>query len=198
MNEGISLLVGIFVGGSSRRMGSPKGLLPAPDDSYAPRGLTLLERAAWVTEQAYPTAPRVLVGVRPEYAHSPLRALADSAIDSGPLGGLVALLQEGEKRRVDFVIALACDMPFVTPTLLRKLGAFEPEVDVVTPRATEFFEPLLARYKVSTQPYFSRALDERRLGLQSLLRGLHAATLPLRPEELEQVQDWDSPSDIRS
>jgi molybdopterin-guanine dinucleotide biosynthesis protein A len=43
-------------------------------------------------------------------------------------------------------LAVACDMPFVRPALLRHLTIAAPEADVVVPRIDGHLEPLLAVY----------------------------------------------------
>jgi molybdopterin-guanine dinucleotide biosynthesis protein A len=109
----VSCLGAIFVGGASSRMGGrPKGLLVGPD------GLPLVVRLASLLSGV--GVPCVLVGEHPAYAHLGLATVADAAAGAGPLGGLVAAL---ERAGSGVLVALACDMPFVTPALLRALLA---------------------------------------------------------------------------
>ncbi len=116
------MLGGIFVGGASSRMnGVPKGLLRAPD------GETIVAHVARAMREA--GLEPVLVGKRAEYAAIDVPAIADAA-DAGPLGGLVALL---DAARGENVVAVACDMPFVSAALVRKL-AEAPDAPVVAPR----------------------------------------------------------------
>ena len=106
---------GIFVGGASARMGSPKGLL-------VHRGKTLIAR--WIRVLAEAGVEPVLVGARPEYARLGLPTLADEVSNeasegvarggkrgvragNGPLGGLCALLDAAGSRQV---LCVACDM----------------------------------------------------------------------------------------
>ncbi len=93
-------LGGIFVGGASRRMGRPKALLPVPGADGASGGsLSLLERTVAVVRAA--GLEPVIVGRRPELPELEallrtlgLRVLEDAAAEVGPLGGLVALLDD--------------------------------------------------------------------------------------------------------
>src|SRR5688572_18613960 len=100
----------IIAGGLGRRLsGVPKGLLEV-------EGRTVLERLLSL-------APRfgdmLLVANAPErYARFGLRTVADVVQDKGAPGGVHAALVAA---RTPWVVAVACDMPFVTPGVLRAL-----------------------------------------------------------------------------
>ncbi|HSO38965.1 MAG TPA: NTP transferase domain-containing protein, partial [Labilithrix sp.] len=115
-----SNLAGIFVGGASTRMGGrPKGLLRVSS------GETLVERWKKLFDDL--AIPCVLVGdgARDAYRDAGLEILADERAGDalGPLGGLLALLG---RAREGAVIAVACDMPFVSPELVRRLASAAP------------------------------------------------------------------------
>jgi molybdenum cofactor guanylyltransferase len=180
-------LAGIFVGGRSTRMdGHPKGLL------LAPTGETLVQR--WQTLFAALRIPAVLVGRNDRYAGIGLEQLADDPPGIGPLGGLIALLSRAAGRNV---IAVACDMPFVSLALLEKLATFETEAPAAAPRIGETWEPLFARYAASVA--LGRARERAAMGehsLQGLLSDLPAEFLPLTEGEMIQLRDWDTPADL--
>ncbi len=182
---------GIFVGGGGARMGgAPKGLLLGPD------GLPLVVRAARILESLGCSV--VLVGEHPAYRHLGLRTLADATPErAGPLGGLVALLADGAAADAP-VLALACDMPYVTAPLLRRLLDEAPEASALAPRRDGRWEPLCARYR----PSAALGIGERRLAsgalaLQGFLDALAATSLPLSEAEDDQLRDWDCPDDMR-
>ncbi len=189
---GEGMLVGLFVGGRSSRMGRPKGLLRAPDGASS-----LVARSWKVLEAALPGAPRFLVGDRPEYEPLGYPALGDAVHDAGPLGGLVALLRQGQATASSAVIAIACDMPYFESGLVQRLATCAASAPIVAPLEGDHFQPLFARYAVSLLDSFAAALAQRRLSLQPLLRASHAAQLPLSPGEYGQLRDWDSPADIQ-
>lgn len=112
---------GLFVGGQARRMGRvAKGLLPAPDTGE-PLVIRLRQKAESLGLRC------VLVGEAPAYAGLGLPMLADDPPGIGPLGGLRALLGAAAGAPV---LALACDLPFVSRELLGLLAAFcPPEID---------------------------------------------------------------------
>jgi molybdopterin-guanine dinucleotide biosynthesis protein A len=187
------LIVGIFVGGASRRMGRPKGLLPAPGAVAQ----TLVERLAKECESALGSVPLLLVGQRDEYEALGLPTLADARSGSGPLGGLVALLGHAESVGADTTLALACDLPYVSRELIERLAHEAPHETVLAPRTDGYWQPLAARYRVRTALPVARAtLDAGRLSLQNLLNALGAEELPLSPEEELCLRDWDSPEDV--
>ena len=114
---GPSLLVGVFVGGSARRMGGiAKGLLPTAD------GRSVVGRLLDVTREALPGASIVLVGSSASYDALAVPSLADTPSGVGPLGGLRALLAHAEALGFSHALALACDMPLISASLLQRLG----------------------------------------------------------------------------
>ncbi len=178
------MIAGIFVGGASSRMGSPKGLLRAPS------GETLVSRLARVVTEA--GLEPLLVGQRAEYEKLGLRSIPDASAE-GPLGGLIALLEAANGERV---IAIACDMPHVTVELVRKL-VHAPDAPVVAPRRGGRWEPLFARYDSS--PVLDVAKEravQKELALQGLLDAAGAAPLLLDDDESALLDDWDAPEDL--
>ncbi len=193
-----AMLGGIFVGGASSRMnGVPKGLMRAPD------GDTIVGHVARAMREA--GLEPVLVGERAEYAGVGVRAIADAA-DAGPLGGLVALLELAirdaplrgrvDAARGEHVVAIACDMPFVSAELVRKLTS-APDAPVVAPRRNGRWEPLFARYDASRVLEIAKARCARgELALQGLLDQVGAKALELDAGEAARLVDWDSPEDV--
>ncbi len=184
-------LVGILVGGQSRRMGgTPKGLLPAPDEST-----TIIERTIEVCRAVEPSVDVVLLGQHPAYAHLGLEQLADSPSDCGPIGGLGALTTRARPGRP--AIVLACDMPFLTAELLQRLLTFEPRARAVAPRVGVHWLPTFARYEpnaalVAVQHELSRGHAAPR----AVIDALGGVQLPLNAHERRQLRDWDSPADM--
>lgn len=189
-------LAGIFVGGASRRMGGrPKGLLAARSGSE-----TLVARLTRVCREALGDPRLLLVGRAQAYAELGLPSLDDDPPDVGPIGGLRALLLEARASNAQFVIALSCDLPDVTPALIRKLVEHAPEAEAVLPRAADLWQPLFARYEpAATLKAVDRALAAGRRALQAVLDELDegCAVLPLDAAELELLRDWDEPADLR-
>jgi molybdopterin-guanine dinucleotide biosynthesis protein A len=169
---------GIFIGGRGMRMGGvAKGLLEAPD------GGTLVAR--WARLFRALSIEPVLVGTHEAYADLGIPSISDAVQGIGPLGGLISLIERGS------VIAVACDMPFVSQSLLERLATFPSERSIVAPKRDGRWEPLFARYD-------ARGLGTARVhaaagkhSLQALLDAADTDLLPLSAEEAAQLEDWD-------
>lgn len=186
--------IGILVGGRGTRMGgAAKGLLPLAN------GERLLDRLLEECRAALPRASIALVGAAQAYASFALPSLADEPMGIGPLGGLYALLADAERHGAHGVIALACDLPYLTRGLIARLANTEPDALAVAPRRSDIWEPLCARYAVSMLPEVRAAIDGNQRSLQKLFArlGERAHALPLSEAEQRELFDWDSPSDIR-
>jgi molybdopterin-guanine dinucleotide biosynthesis protein A len=183
-----SSMAGIFIGGAGRRMGgAPKGLLEAPE------GGTLLSRWLGVLRAAG-AGDVVLVGRSAAYANLELEVLDDAPRGIGPLGGLVALLRRAGARPA---IAVACDMPAVSPELVIRLLAAAP-APIVAPRREGRWEPLCARYDpVRVLPLAeARATVSGDHSLQRLLDAAGAVELAPEPGDARELLDWDAPEDM--
>lgn len=185
------MIVGIFVGGRSTRMGGqPKGLLPAPDSGEA-----LVVRSVRLIREAHHTP--LLVGAADAYRGllPDLRCVQDEPAGVGPLGGLNALLRAAGEAPA---IALACDMPFVSSALLARLGTYPSTAPVLAARSeTGKWEPLCARYDAErVLPALQQALRAGVRSFQALLTQVAVEVLELREEERTALMDWDTPEDV--
>jgi molybdopterin-guanine dinucleotide biosynthesis protein A len=193
MSEVATPLVGIFVGGQGRRMGNlPKGLLLSRDT-----GEPLVSRLVRiVSELGYEPA---LVGRAEPYRalHPELPTIPDAPADVGPLGGLAGLLRAAAGRRA---IALACDMPFVSPALIARLATDLPGAAVLAPRGSAgLWEPLCARYAAAeVAPHCALALARGVRSFQRLFELLAPVELCLDAGERSLLKDWDRPEDVDS
>jgi molybdopterin-guanine dinucleotide biosynthesis protein A len=177
--------------------GIAKGLLASPD------GPSIVER--WEGLLRGLGHEVVLVGAHEAYSHLPLERIADEPPGIGPLGGLVALLRRAGRSRV---LAVACDMPFVSRGLIERLAEAPIDGTVVAPRRGGHWEPLFARYDPvralplavsqaqSAQSEAAAAPGAR--SLQRLLDRAGAVELPLSPGEERELDDWDSPDDTHT
>jgi len=193
MTRGIQ--AGIFVGGRGRRMGgAAKGLLDAGG------GETILAR--WRRLFADLGVAPVLVGAHEAYASSGLEIVADDPSAEGPLAGLLALLAHAERSGAAAVIAVACDMPRVSPALLRRLAEARsetaaPDAPIVAARRDGRWEPFFARYDAARVLPVARARAARgELALQGLLDACGAAPLALTDSEAAELCDWDTSEDV--
>lgn len=141
----------IQAGGQSARMGENKALKLF-------LGRPLIQR---VIERLAPLADEILVTMNhPEdYAFLGLRLVSDLAPGRGALGGLYTALASAAS---PIVAVVACDMPFVSATLLENATRLlvEEEADVVIPKTDEGYEPFHAVYRrAACVPAIQSALE---------------------------------------
>jgi molybdopterin-guanine dinucleotide biosynthesis protein A len=179
-------LLAIFVGGASSRMGGrPKGLLRTAD------GRSIVER--WRDLGAEVGLRSVLVGDAHAYAHLGVENVGDQVAGAGPLAGLCGVLRTRSDTQI---IAVACDMPFVTAALLRRLADSESDAPILAPRRDGRYEPLFARYdRARVLPLAERQLAGGDRSLQKLLRDAGARDFVLSEDEWPLLADWDEPAD---
>jgi molybdopterin-guanine dinucleotide biosynthesis protein A len=185
------MIAGIFVGGKSSRMGGlAKGRLLARDTSEP-----LIVRTSRLLS-ALGVTP-MLIGAAEAYADlaPELARVADTPGGVGPLGGLHALLTAAQG---EHVVALACDMPFLSATLLEELIRAPAAEDVLAPKGTQgFWEPFCARYQVATVlPAVTAALAAQERSLRALFARVSVRELLLDDAARGELRDWDSKEDM--
>jgi molybdopterin-guanine dinucleotide biosynthesis protein A len=151
----------ILAGGESRRLGRNKALVRIG-------GRPLIER---VVETIAPlTAEVIVVVASPEQAAAlPLprsvRVVSDRYPGCGSLGGIFSgLAASGEP----WTLVVACDMPFLDPTLLRHLMAARRGVDAVVPYLEGQPQPLHALYRKTCLVPMERMLRAGQLKIAPL------------------------------
>jgi molybdopterin-guanine dinucleotide biosynthesis protein A len=164
-------------------------------------GETIAERSVRLCRDALPAAHITLVGDPTGYEELGLEALRDDPVDVGPIGGLRALLLAARARGPrTLALALACDLPSFSLSLLDRLAYFGDPSFTVSPRLGELYQPLFARYEPeSALAAVERALAERSYSLLGVLErlGNRVIDLPLLEGDAELLADWDTPEDMR-
>ena len=181
----------VIAGGRGSRLGGvPKGLLEV-------EGRTVLER---VLALGLPLGGTLLVANVPgPYARFGVRTVGDVVPERGAPGGVHAAL---DASGTEWVLAVACDMPFVTEAAVRVLlGARGPGVDAVAFTVAGRVEPLLALYRKSLVASWGEALRAGEPSLRVLLSQCHARLLPedaLRAVDpgLRSVVSVNTPEDL--
>jgi molybdenum cofactor guanylyltransferase len=115
----------VLAGGQSRRMGRDKALIELqgkPIIQYA------LDALASMCDERIVVANDTAI-----YARFGVPVVADLIPGKGSLGGIYSGLQAA---RGEYVIAVACDMPFLNGALLRFMLSLAPQYDVVLPQAS--------------------------------------------------------------
>ena len=185
-------IVGVLIGGASRRMGgAPKGmLLVDPSGRAAPDGEPIAARLLRIVREL--ELEVVLVGNLDVYDALGAMRIEDAVADSGPLGGVVALLRHAGGRDV---VVLACDLPRVRASTIDRLAR---ATTTCAPKIEGVWQPIVARWRASTSPIAERRLAERRLALHAILDEVGAAELSLDDDERRALVDWDTPTDVDS
>lgn len=157
------VVVAVIAGGKSRRMGQDKAHLLVD-------GLPLLARTVLAAQTV---AARVLiVGRSPEVGFSGVEFLDDVAPGLGPLGGIATALRHA-KGTAAAVLALACDMPKLTPETLQWLldaAAMEEAADGVAVVNGEQIEPLFSVYRLPCLPLLEQRISESRLSAVDFIK----------------------------
>ena len=159
----------VLAGGLSRRMGTAKATVLLG-------GRPLI---AWPLAAAAAAGLEAVVVAKPGSALPPLEVPVwnEPEAPSHPLTGLVAALE----RAGGPVVALACDMPFVSPGLIARLAA----ASGVAAPAGEAFP---ARYEPSALPVLRAGLA-REAAVRAVLAELGAAPVEADPGELVGIND---------
>jgi molybdopterin-guanine dinucleotide biosynthesis protein A len=130
----------ILVGGASRRMGQDKAQLRLGSK-------TMLERIA--AQLSAVTSSVTLVGSPQAYEGHPLPTVPDIHEKWGALGGIHAALSAA---KTDWIIVIACDLPFITRELFERLKSFaDKSIDAIVPMQPDGRpQPVCALYRADT------------------------------------------------
>jgi molybdenum cofactor guanylyltransferase len=117
------LSAAILAGGQSQRMGTDKAIIRLTAD-----GPTLIER---VLAAVRAVADDVLIVANDDrLAFAGPRIVPDAVPGAGPLGGIYSAVTAA---RHEHCLVVACDMPFLSPALLRAMAAQARDYDVLAP-----------------------------------------------------------------
>lgn len=168
------MIAAVLAGGRSRRMGRAKAVVPLG-------GRPLV---------AWPLAAAAAAGLEPVVVAKPgselppgVTAWLEPEELSHPLAGLVCALERAGAP----VVALACDMPFVTPALVARLAALDGAASVKD-------HPFPGRYEPAALPVLRDALA-REASVKEALAALAPAEIDADPRELEGV---NTPEELRA
>lgn len=184
----------VQAGGASRRMRRDKGLLP-----FRGRPMT-----AWILEQVqgFGAETFIISNTPDSYLRFGLPVYPDVLPGYGALGGLYSALYHA---RYEYVVVLACDMPFINLPLLRHLRSLAPRHDVVAPRLRRNgpAEPFRAVYRRGLLPALRYALDGGELRIGAFLamvdtRYVGEADLRRFDPDLRSFRNVNTPADLEA
>lgn len=163
------LLGAVLAGGEGRRFGEPKAQAEVG-------GIPMVDRAVATLREVVDEV--VVVTSRP-MAHPPAPVVEDRVEGRGPLGGLEAALRAARDGGFDGVLLVACDLPLLTPELLRRVtSALDGHPAAAPQREAGGVEPLCAAYGVATLPEVEVRLQGDDRSLHALFRAVGGHVIP--------------------
>ncbi len=167
----------ILAGGASRRFGAPKALAAVGGKAIVERVRDALRAVA---------GEIVLIANEPAlFAELGMERRGDAVAGVGPLGGIVTALRWAAERGHRGALCVACDMPFASPALLRRIAERAGDAVVVPEsRGRRGVEPLCAWYPASCLPAAEHMIAEGSWALHELVRTVPAVRVPLAEVEL--------------
>jgi molybdopterin-guanine dinucleotide biosynthesis protein A len=168
----------ILAGGKNLRLGRNKALEKIG-------GVTVLER---VVNRLQPIASHLVIvtadGKNQLIPISSAKFVADVYPGKGPLGGIYTGLSASH---TELNIAVACDMPFLSTSLLKHMVELIPGFGAVVPRTREsLFEPLHAVYSRTCLPVIKSHLESEQLSIRAFL-----AEVKVRYIEEDECRQYD-------
>jgi len=163
----------VLVGGKSSRFGRDKALIEIDGQ---PLALRIAERIGPAVDQV------TFVGSPEKYRHLGPRVIPDAVADFGPLGGILAVLEDAPS---EWSLITACDMPELTREFFAFLAGQTADcaADVILPcDAAGRPEPLCAVYR-------STALEPLRSKVEAGIHKVMHALDGLRIKRLAP-SDW--------
>jgi molybdopterin-guanine dinucleotide biosynthesis protein A len=172
----------ILAGGSSRRMGSPKGLAVVGGEPIVRRVLRVHREVL---------GESVIVTNQPElYQDLGVTLISDRRPGLGPLAGVESGLVWARDSGARGVFCTPCDAPFLEPELIRRVLDLADDHLAVLPssKSPDGWEPLFAWYSTAVLSALQSALDAGRLSARDFARSIApAAVLPL--QDVQEIGD---------
>lgn len=190
----------VLAGGASRRMGKAKANLCLG-------GKTFVERAANAVSAISPKRLSVvgnLLAMPPGLSVLPDKFNREN--DKRPRGSIIGLHAALRDARSGWAAVLACDLPFASGELLRRLASFErKDFDAIVPLQSDARpQPLCALYRrAACLPVIEKMLGEEDWSLRKLLQSVKTRFVPFDEiSDLPHAEHFffnvNTPEDFRS
>ena len=170
----------ILLGGKSSRYGSNKAFVEID-------GMRLVDRVAGVMQSIFQRVV-LLTNTPEEYAYLRMPMVEDFVKGFGPMGGIYTGLTILSDEAGFFV---ACDMPFLSESLIRHMVDLRNDFHAVVPRMDWMLEPLHALYSKKCLPVIHEAIGHHQ---HQILKCF--AEMRVRYVDEEELRLWDP--DLRS
>lgn len=177
----------ILAGGKSTRMGRDKAWLEFD-------GRTLLARQIQLARGAGASGVFVSGRAGKDYSGFGCPALVDRLIDIGPLAGVERALSACS---APLLLALAVDMPRMTPAPLQKLLSLCAQDRGAVPRVNNEIEPLAAFYPRAALALLTGRLDRRLYSARQFAGAcIHeklCVFVDFTPDDAPFFENWNAP-----
>lgn len=176
----------VLAGGQSRRMGTDKALLPLVPGG-PPMLAVVLDRLTAVADETI-----VVADDRARYAAMGARVVPDLNRQVGALGGIQAAIAWSAH---EHCLVVACDMPFLSLPLLRRMADEPRDYDVLVPlipgesRQRDdglVFQTLHAIYSKRCLPFIEKRIAEGRKQVVGFFDDVRVRTL-----DVTEILRWD-------
>lgn len=164
----------VLAGGESLRMGQDKAFIEFEGKSLIERTLNTLKP---VFKEIF-----IIAKKRELFSAFELTVYADLYPDGGPMGGIYT----GLSRSRGPVFAVACDMPFLNPEVIRFLLGKLQDFDAVVFRSPDGLHPLHGVYSKSVLPLMENLLNTGDLKMMNFLKKIKTLEI-----DLDQVSHLD-------
>jgi len=180
----------ILLGGKSSRYGSNKALVEID-------GVRLVDRVAGVMQSIFQRVV-LLTNTPEEYAYLQMPMVEDLVKGFGPMGGIYTGLMTLSDEAGFFV---ACDMPFLSESLIRHMVDLKNDFHAVVPRMDWMLEPLHALYSKKCLPVISEAIRHHQHQIlkcfaEMRVRYVDEAELRLWDPDLRSFFNINKPEDV--
>jgi molybdenum cofactor guanylyltransferase len=175
-----------LAGGQSRRMGTDKALLPLVPGGQPMLGV-VLERLSAVADDTF-----VVADDQARYSPLGVRVVPDLSRHVGALGGIQAAIAWSAH---EHCLVVACDMPFLSLPLLRRMAAEPRDYDVLVPlipgesRQRDdglVYQTLHAIYSKRCLPFIEKRIAEGRKQVVGFFADVRVRTL-----DVAEITRWD-------
>ncbi len=167
----------LLAGGKSRRMGQDKRNLMIS-------GKSLFNHVLHVLESVFSEIIIVVDTISPVVAEINHRVVTDLIPEKGSAGGLYTGLTYSSHRQV---FAVACDMPFLNPAVIKGICDRSDSTDVTMVKLSNGLHPMHSVYSKQCIPVLRRMIEDGQLRIQDLLLQKNLKTTVLGQEVVQEI-----------
>lgn len=188
----------ILAGGKSSRMGQDKALLSWQNVSFLQRIVDITESFCVQTYIVTPWPERYQ-----NITGSSVQFLSEDPPDQGSLVAFSQGLQKiPPQQATDWILLLACDLPYLEPNILNnwclQLPSMDSDILAVVPQNQGYWEPLCAFYRSSIQTQIDDYLQTGKRSFQELLQQIPVHKNPVDDRIKKMFFNCNTPEDLSS